>query len=171
MTGKNRINTERLLIEPITVSDNDFIFELVNTDEWIQFIGRRNVNSPTDAIPYIEKIINNPKINYWVVKLKNDRESIGVITFIQRDYLEYPDIGFAFLKRFSGKGYAFEAVNAVLNDLVNTSNLSHILATTLPFNVNSIKLLNKLGLVFMKEIEVEKEKLHVYQLSTGLIEM
>jgi [ribosomal protein S5]-alanine N-acetyltransferase len=37
-----------------------------------------------------------------------------------------------------------------------------VLATTVPQNINSIKLLTKLGLRFKKAIEVENEQLHVY---------
>ena len=40
---------------------------------------------------------------------------------------------------------------------------SPVLATTVPQNINSIKLLTKLGLHFEKEIEVEGEKLHIYK--------
>jgi hypothetical protein len=36
------------------------------------------------------------------------------------------------------------------------------MATTVPDNLSSIKLLTKLGLHFDKEIEVESEKLRVY---------
>lgn len=44
-------------------------------------------------------------------------------------------------------------------------NLSHILATTVPGNIKSIKLLQKIGLVFEKKTTVEKEKLHMYGMS------
>ncbi len=68
----------------------------------------------------------------------------------------------AFLPRFSNNGYAYEATMAVLKKLINELTPSHILATTIPENVSSIKLLKKIGLVFEKEIEVDQERLHVY---------
>ena len=85
-----------------------------------------------------------------------------MVTFIQRDYLEHPDIGFAFLPQFSGNGYAFEATKTVLEALIEQENLSHILATTIPENVRSILLLKKIGLDFEREILVAEETLHVY---------
>ena len=100
-----------------------------------------------------------------MVKLKDDKTAIGVVTFIKRDYLDHHDIGFAFLPDFCGSGYAYEATLAVLNKMVQQHNHSHILATTIPENSNSIKLLEKLGLQFEKEIKVEKETLHVYAVS------
>lgn len=156
------IKTKRLLIEPLTENDKLFILELVNTDGWIKFIGNRNIKSEFDAISYIQKINNNTNLTYWVVKLIETNDAIGLVTFIKRDYLEYNDIGFAFLPNFFGQGYAFEASKAVLNFLINNHNLSQILATTIPENIDSISLLKKLGFRFEKSIEIENEILHVY---------
>jgi ribosomal-protein-alanine N-acetyltransferase len=156
------ITTERLLIKQLNIHDNNFIFELVNTEGWIKFIGNRNITSPLDASAYIKKILDNKNIFYWVVYLKNSHKKVGIITFIKRDYLVHHDIGFAFLPQFSKQGFAYEAASAVLRALIKKQKPSHILATTIPENISSIKLLQKIGLAFEKEIEVEKEKLHVY---------
>ena len=158
---KTPLTTTRLLIDPLSLSNNKFILELVNTDGWLKFIGNRNINSEKEAATYIQKIIDNPNAAYFVVKLKN-KTKIGIVTFIKRDYLENHDIGFAFLPKFGNNGYAYEATSAVLMNVTRIYNLSHILATTIPENINSIKLLKKLGLSFEKEIEVENIKLHVY---------
>ncbi len=154
--------TNRLLVEELTLYDAAFIFELVNTSEWIQFIGNRNVENLDDAKAYVQKLLDNPTINYWVVKLQNDGQSIGVITLLQRDYLEHPDIGFAFLPRFSQQGFAFEASSVVLKALLESGDYQHILATTLPENAHSIKLLEKLGLHFEKKFSRNNDTLLLY---------
>lgn len=159
------IITSRLLIKPLSLYDDEFIFELVNTEGWIKFIGNRNITSQLDALAYIQKILDNENIFYWMVQLKDSQESIGLVTFIKRDYLSHHDIGFAFLPGFQKMGYAYEATMAVLDKLISELKLSHIVATTVPGNIKSIKLLQKIGLTFEKEIEVEKEKLHVYGMS------
>jgi RimJ/RimL family protein N-acetyltransferase len=123
-----------------------------------------------DAREYIQKIMDNSNIDYSLVKRKEDQTKIGIITFIQRDYLGHPDIGFAFLPAYCNKGYAYEATKAVMENLIETNHLSHILATTIPENLNSIKLLKKLGLSFEKEIEVNKVKLQVYGAATDEID-
>lgn len=165
MKTQSLLTTDRLLIEPLTVNDNNFIFELVNTAGWIKFIGNRNVTSQAEATAYIQKIIDNPNTTYRVVKLKDNQTSIGIITFIKRDYLEYHDIGFAFLPNFANNGYAYEAANTVLNNVIHKYKLLHILATTVPENITSIKLLKKLGLIFQKEIDVQQQNFHVYGVS------
>jgi [ribosomal protein S5]-alanine N-acetyltransferase len=154
--------TERLLLNELDLPDADFIFELVNMPEWKQFIGDRNIQNSSDAKAYIQKIMDNNDVCFWVVTLKTNRNPIGIISFIKKDYLEYHDIGFAFLKDYTKKGYAFEATIAVLNDAFKYSHHKTILATTIKDNEDSIKLLKKLGFGFQKEISVNKEKLLLY---------
>ncbi len=156
------MNTMRLLIKPLRIDDASFIRELVNTEGWLRYIGERNVHSEADAMAYIQKILGNNSVKYWVVKLKDDHRPVGIITFIQRDYLDHPDIGFAFLPAYAKLGYGYEASKAVLDKMLKEGKFRHILATTIPENKNSIKLLEKLGLRFEKEIETGNELLRVY---------
>jgi [ribosomal protein S5]-alanine N-acetyltransferase len=156
------LTTERLFIRPLTITDDNFILELVNTEGWLRFIGNRNVTSQAEAGSYIQRILENKNISYWVVERQGNQDKIGLVTCIKRDYLDHPDIGFAFLPDFCKKGYAYEATSAVLHQLIEKRCLSHILATTFPENSSSIKLLKRIGLAYEKEIDVEKEKLHVY---------
>jgi len=90
---------------------------------------------------------------------------------LQRDTLEYPDIGFALLERFRGNGYAYESASAVLKFGRNELGLERIDAITSPGNHTSIGLLEKIGLQFKKlvvlthgEPEVE---LFSHEQSTG----
>lgn len=159
--------SERLSLVPLTEDDHQFIYELVNTKGWLTFIGDRNVGSPAAAIDYILKILDNDKVCYWVARLKDSGTPIGVVTFIQRDYLEHPDIGFAFLPQFSGRGYAYEAAKAVLSAVVASEKIPYVLATTIPENIRSIQLLQKIGLSFEREILVGEETLHVYKVDTS----
>jgi RimJ/RimL family protein N-acetyltransferase len=156
--------TERLILNELSLNDTAFIYELLNTTEWIRFVGQRHITDLDAAKNYINRITNNINANYTTVRLKDSLTPIGVITFLQRDYLPHPDIGFAFLPQFSKKGYAYEAAKAVLDIIKTTKSHKTVLATTLPDNVNSIQLLKKLGLQFDKEISVGDVKLLLYTL-------
>ncbi|MBK6914957.1 MAG: GNAT family N-acetyltransferase [Ignavibacteriales bacterium] len=162
---KKNYLTTRLILNELSLNDEQFIMELVNTPEWIKFIGDRNIRTQEDARVYIQKIIDNSAVNYWIVKLQEQNIPIGIITFIKRDYLEHYDIGFAFLSKFTKKGYAYEATTTVLNDIINDLTHTHILATTVQENIDSIKLLEKLGFRFEKEIEDGNDLLLVYSIS------
>lgn len=156
------LNTERLILLPLTLDDAAFMIELVNTPGWLQFIGDRQVRTMDAAKGYIEKIKADPAICYWVVKLAGQEIPIGVVTFIKRTYLEHRDIGFAFLPAYGQKGYAYEAASAVLNHLIEKHKLTQILATTALMNGPSIRLLEKLGLTLDKEIQIEGRQLLLY---------
>ncbi len=161
--------TGRLFLRELHTGDNAFIFELLNTAGWIKFIGDRNIKNSEDADKYIQKIISNPAICYWVVSLQENETSIGLVTFIKRDYLNHPDIGFAFLPSYNKQGYAFEASKEVLQNLLHTGEHETILATTLPANSSSIQLLKKLGFILNKEITNNGELLHVFTINKNQI--
>ena len=156
------IHSPRLQMTPIASDDHAFIQVLTNTPEWIRFIGNRNIQNSDDARAYIQKIRDNPNLHFWVVRPIGEDLPMGVVSFIKRDYLDHHDIGFAFLMEFTRKGYAQEAARAVLQELVKNGNHEQILATTIPDNVASIQLLEKLGLTLERELDVEGLRLLLY---------
>ena len=157
--------TERLLLEPVKLIDARFIRELVNTAAWLRFIGDRKVNSIADAEAYVQKMIDNPAINYWIVRSKTEETCIGTISLIKRDYLPYHDIGFAFLPAYGKKGYAYEAAVTVLQTFLKEPAFRTIMASAAPDNINSIQLMEKLGLTFKENIEVDNKNLVLYQIT------
>jgi ribosomal-protein-alanine N-acetyltransferase len=160
---QSNFTTDRLLLNSLDTSHRQFILELVNTPGWLRFIGDRKIHTVEDASAYIDRINNNPNIKYWVVSLPDDQTTIGIITFIKREYLDFHDIGFAFLPSYTKLGYAFEAATVVLSYLSNDLSLQKMLATTIPDNISSIGLLTKLGFASDREITVDGEKLLVYR--------
>jgi ribosomal-protein-alanine N-acetyltransferase len=164
---KKNFATERLILGPLTNKNASFILELLNTPGWLKFIGDRNVKNLKDSRAYIQKIKHLSNVKYWIVYTRDHNTPVGIITFIKRDYLEHPDIGFAFLPGYTKLGYAFEATSAVLNSLRTVPGVKTILATTIPENINSIALLVKLGFQFEKQITVGELNLHLYKLSFG----
>lgn len=146
---QKQYTTGRLTLNELTLNDTAFIIELVNTQGWLKFIGNRNIKTKEDAIKYIQMLLDDDGIVYWIVTLKEHNMPVGVVTFISRKHLPHPDLGFAFLPAHSGKGYAHEAASVVLNDIIK----SHptILASTREGNITSMKLLKKLGFTPLKE--------------------
>ncbi|GAA4733852.1 GNAT family N-acetyltransferase [Flavisolibacter ginsenosidimutans] len=154
------ILTTRLLLGEIAENDHAFILELLNTKGWLQFIGDRKVRTKEEAVQYIKKILAIGTIKYWVVRLRDTKAAIGIVSFLKRDYLEHFDLGFAFLPQYEGKGYAFEAAGEVLKRA--RENHPIVLATTIAENKKSIALLLKLGFVFKEQVVNGKDRLHVY---------
>jgi RimJ/RimL family protein N-acetyltransferase len=147
--------TERLRLRQLTTEDSVFIIELLNSPGWLEFIGERNVKTEMQAITYLE---NGPLKSYqengyglWVVERKGDLLPIGMCGIINRPLLENPDIGFAFLPGFMGAGYAFEIAKAALDHANRILGIPVISAITTPKNIRSIRLIEKLGLTFIRD--------------------
>ena len=157
------MQTNRLLVTPLRPSDNAFFIDLVNSPGWLTFIGNRNIYSALDAQLYIQNILDNPLYQYWVVRLKEDRTPIGLLSLIKRSYLEAHDIGFAFLPQYTNMGYAYEASSGLLNLLEENPMYARLYATTLSENKSSIKLLTRLGFHFVNVIQPQAEELNLYE--------
>lgn len=156
------IETERLKLRPINLKDTKFIIDLVNSDGWMRFIGDRNVTNENEAENYIQKILDDRNIYYSVFELKQSEKSIGIVTFINREEEQFPDLGFALLPEFENKGYTFEASKAYLENITSLQKFNNIIAITKPDNQRSISLLKKLGFHYKENIKKEVETLSYY---------
>lgn len=85
---------------------------------------------------------------------QDDGADMGVCGLYRRDGLDDPDIGFAFLPEFRGKGFGYEASVAVLDHAREVLKLPRITALVAPENAASIALLGKLGLRYDKPMRL-----------------
>lgn len=142
--------TERLWLRPTTEADAEFVFRLMNTPKWLQYIGDRNIRSVNDARVYIQNRML-PQLqrlgysNYTVVR-KADGQPLGSCGLYDREGVEGIDIGFAFFPEFEGQGYGFEAANCLKQAAFGTFGLELLSAITSFENKASQRLLEKLGL-------------------------
>ena len=142
--------TERLQLRYYTAADAPFIYKLLNSEGWLNYIGDRDIKSIADAEVYIKEkyLLSNEPNRYgaYIVILKETGIAIGSCGLYKRENLEHPDIGFAFLTEYLGKGYGFEASQGVMQHAREALGVSTILGITMHTNISSIKLLEKLGL-------------------------
>ncbi|TAF32780.1 MAG: N-acetyltransferase [Cytophagales bacterium] len=161
-----KIETPRLQIRPIDISDADFMLELLNSEGWLKFIGNRNIKRKVEAEEYIQNILDKPSSYCHIFELKSIPKAIGIITFLQRDTQQYPDLGFAMLPEYEGKGYALEANKAYLSEIIKSQLYSKIIAIAIKENSQSIKLIEKLGMRYETDCqESDTVKLALYGLS------
>ncbi|AQG78821.1 GNAT family N-acetyltransferase [Spirosoma montaniterrae] len=160
------LQTDRLTIRQLTTDDTAFIIELVNSPGWLQFIGDRHIHTPEQARYYLE---NGPIVSYaqrgyglYGVGIKPGSTLIGMCGLIKRDTLPQPDIGFAFLPDYIGKGFAFEAARAVRTYAHEQLGLSVLYAIVLPQNKSSIRLLERIGLAYIEPFQQGDTELLLY---------
>ncbi|MCJ7465873.1 MAG: GNAT family N-acetyltransferase [Maribacter sp.] len=141
--------THRLFIEKVRPQDGAFVWYLMNTPKWLLYIGDRGITSQKKAVEYIHDTIiaSYDAHGYGLYKmvLKTSGAPIGLCGFVKRAYLPHADLGFALLPEYEGRGYALEAAKACLQYGKALLNLHPILALTSHENLNSQKLLLKIG--------------------------
>lgn len=151
------LHSERLSFRKLEQGDAEFIIGLLNSPGWIKYIGDRNVHNTTQAIDYLEKgpmkSYHDNSYGLWLVVIRENETPIGMCGLLKRDYLEHPDIGFALMPEFIGKGYGQEMAMAVFKYARQELNLEQIMAITLPENKASIRVLETLGMCFVKTVE------------------
>lgn len=133
------------------MNDHDaaFILELVNSRGWMKYIGDRKVKTISKAKSYIK--LNYAKdyqngIGLFCVRLKRCGYPIGTCGLIDRGTLPYPDIGFALLDEYTGRGYILEAGRHIISKSRELLLVDKVCAITLPTNSRSINTLVNLGL-------------------------
>jgi RimJ/RimL family protein N-acetyltransferase len=165
MPSIDPIETERLILRPLTEEDAEFIFELVNDPSFIQNIGDRNVRTLEDAKRYIT---NGPVASYarngfglYLVELKDTGQPIGMCGLIRRSMLNDVDIGYAYLPRYWSKGYAIEAALAMKQYAREVIGLKRMVAVVDPQNTGSIRLLEKLGMTFDRMVKLAEDDIEL----------
>lgn len=152
------LETPRLVLRRLADADAPFILELTNDPDFLKNIGDRGVRNLDDAVRYIR---NGPMAMYdrhgfglFKVELKGTGEPIGMCGLLKRDVLPDVDIGYAFLPGFRSQGYAGESAAATLAYARDTLAIPRVAAIVSPGNLDSIRLLAKLGMAFDRPVRL-----------------
>lgn len=154
----NIIETERLALREVTADDAEFILELLNDPGWVRSLGDKGFRTVEAVTEYIaERYTASYEkfgFGFYRVALRDSDTPVGLCGLIKRDSLEDVDIGFGFMEKFWGKGYAAESAAAMLDHARNTLGIERVIAITSPTNDASAKVLEKIGLKFEKMINM-----------------
>lgn len=148
-TAMKILDTERLTLSLISLDDADFYLELVNDPSWVTNIrdmGIRSVKAAREGILNNQIAAQNKDgFSFYLVRNQIDNVPMGMCGLKKREFLNDVDIGYAFLPRYAGHGYALEAATAVVQYARTTLRLPKLAAITSPANQRSNQLLKKLG--------------------------
>lgn len=163
---KNPIETERLLLREVVFSDVDGMFELDSNPNVHTYLGNKPVTTIEQSREYIEFLQQQYKdfgTGRWAVILKETNEFIGwsgikFITDEINNHQNFYEIGYRFIEKHWGKGYATEAGKAFIDHAFSEMKVEAVYAYADEGNDNSRKILEKLGLQFVNSFEHEGEK-------------
>lgn len=161
--------TTRIELREGEDADAPFIVELLNDPDFLRFIGDRGVRNETDALGYLGRLRESyAKHRYGLYVVRAGGERIGLCGLVRRESLPHPDLGFAFLPRARGQGYAREAAEATLRQ-ADALGIDPLLAICSQGNAPSRKLLERVGfhLARLVRLEPDAEELCLYERVRG----
>lgn len=135
------IITERLILREFTESDYDDLFEFLSQlkdDEFEGYLGITYENGK-EHMKYREG-----SEEFYAIELKESGKVIGNIYYGKRDF-EAREVGYIVNKNYQRKGYASEALTAVIKSAFETG-VHRVFAECDPRNLCSWKLLENIGL-------------------------
>jgi RimJ/RimL family protein N-acetyltransferase len=143
------IATDRLLLRKLEINDRDDFFtyrSLPEVYEYQSFMPK----DLAEVDDFIRNNQSNPNMpNTWFQLALIKRDGDVLIGDIGIHFLEdnaQVEIGYTLAPSYQGKGYASEALKAVINYLFFDLKKHRISASVDPNNIKSIRLLEKLGM-------------------------
>jgi len=155
------IETARLLIREMNSDDAAFILQLLNEESFLAGIGDKGVKTLENALDYIQSngvdLYEQGGMGMRLVELIDAGAPVGVCGLLKRDFLEWPDVGFAISEPYQGKGFAAEAAKAMVAQGLDELGYKHICGITSDTNLASQRLLEKLGLSLERMVRMSEE--------------
>ena len=157
---RTSIETERLLLRELLPTDDVGMFELDSNPQVHIYLG----NNPVTSIEQVREAIASIRQQYlengigrWAVVLKETGEFIGwsglKLEKNVNGYETFYDLGYRFIQKHWGKGYAYETAKAFVDFGFNDMKLEKINAYADFDNLASRRVLEKAGMQFINFFE------------------
>lgn len=169
------IETERLVLKPFTDKETPGIFELDSNPEVHKYLGKNPItsyNQAKESIAFLKEQYEKRGIARFATFEKSSGEFIGWSGLklnkgkkeTLNGFTNFIDIGYRFIPRFWGKGYASETAFACLHFGFTTMNYNIIYGAAEVGNVASNKILQKIGLQFVNTFDHKGVDVNWYEL-------
>lgn len=136
----------RVILTRLEMSDAAFILRLMTDPVWLKYIGDRGVHNSRTARRFLKLQQDDQLLDIpCMLAVRVDGQAVGVCSFLQRDFMQIPDVGYALMPQARGRGLASESLTCLM-DLCQTQGVGKRLAALVnPQNLASIRLLTKVG--------------------------
>lgn len=148
-----QLETDRLLIRPITLADADDLFAYRSDAKANKYQGWIP-KTREDAVQFIAKCspsFNKPETWFQVIIIEKEAQEIigdiGIHFFGSEN--KQVELGCTLNKSFQNQGFATEALKGVVSYLFTTLKKHRIIISIDPQNISSIRLVERIG--FRKE--------------------
>ena len=141
--------THGLILRPHRESDAPFMFHLNSDPEVTKFTGDGALASVDKAVQMIQSLrsqFEEKQMGRFIVINPLTEKPMGWCGLKYLEDLKEVDLGYRFLKEHWGHGYASDTSHTCLQYGFKQLQLKRIIATVIPQNIGSVKVLTKMGL-------------------------
>lgn len=141
------LKTDRLLLRPLEMNDDTFIFEYQSNKENFKYVDMPIYTCIEDAKNYIMNMNSGVAKNKWIIWAiadANTNKILGTISIwnLSQEQLK-GELGYGLFPHNSGKGFMSEALKTVVDYGFTSMGLTSIEACTNSLNSKSIALLER----------------------------
>ena len=157
------LETARLILRKVTIDDLDDLFDNwgsdVNTTKFLTF---KTHSSKEDTMKFINNWINKYDKGglEWALELKENHQIVGMISADKSYKYKCVEVGYSISSKYWNKGLITEALNEIVNYLLNECDFNIVEAVIPSSNIGSIRVAEKCGLVLeatLKNRYMDKE--------------
>ncbi len=155
--------TKRLIIRTWTTDDIAPYAKIIADPDVMKFIGTGQVRTAQEAEAYINKCMDNISKTGWARFAVADKKTEELLGFCgYSNYNNELDFGWRYAKKHWNKGYGTEAAQAVLDLGIHTFKFPRIVCISYPENRGSIRIIEKIGMQFEKDIMLNGNSVRQY---------
>ncbi len=164
-----KLETERLLLRPFREGDIDAYAAMCADTEVMRYIGSRLVLSRDDAWRQMAMFAGHWQLRGFGTWAVEERASGS---FVGRVGLHFPEgwpereLAWTLAREYWGRGFASEAARAALTYAFNTLEWQRVISLIDPDNHRSIRLAERLGERFDREVTLRGHRLLVYKVES-----
>ena len=144
-----RIETERLLLRPITMKDAPDIFAYASDPEvtkYVRFVTHKNIKDTHAFIRRVQASYKKGITPLWGMQLKTTGRMVGSLGFLQWPNPDQrAELGYVINRDYWGQGLVTEAASAVCRFAFKEMNVNRIEAGTIVGHIASQRVLEKCG--------------------------
>lgn len=166
--GDTTIETERVYLRPFTYQDLDAFAVICSDPGVMRYIGEGTPLTREQTEVRLNAIIEHQNRHGFGVWAAVDRSTGDLMGYCGLQFLDNTsevEVGYRLASRFWGIGLASEAATACLRYGFTDLNLYRIVAVVQPGNVASQRVLEKIGLKYMKDARFYNSDVKYYAIT------
>jgi RimJ/RimL family protein N-acetyltransferase len=168
MPDMHTVETARLFLRPFTSDDLDALASLNADADVMRYIGDGKPQTKAQTQTRLNAILGHWRQHGFGLRAIVDKATHAFIGFCGLQFLENTseiEIGYRIARRFWRMGIATEAARACLRHGFEILNLSRIVAVVHPENLPSQRVVEKIGLCYVKNSRFYNTELRYYEIT------